>query len=315
MQGHQFCKALFDDIFLPVLQERFPDVLPRLSAGVIGSGSDVIGVDDELSRDHDWGPSKCRLLLPEKDLSEHGSAIAQALVAALPDEFLGIDINQLHPKTVNVNTIDAAYRDTCGLTHPPETIPEWGSTNENGLFFAASGFVLYDPSGSLKQRMTAFQNAYYPSDIWKWKIAGALWDIWHNADYNSCRRLAKRGDGVGLLIGQGEFVSEIITLFCLFNKQFPIFWKWKYWQFQRLSKWTDKIDPALRDLEAASDHATRGKIMEAMCQTVREILQEMGLLPDAEWRNFMGSRHILKQIESTEARAWIISEDPSSNVW
>ena len=31
LKGHVYCKALFDEVFLPVLKERFPDVLPRLS--------------------------------------------------------------------------------------------------------------------------------------------------------------------------------------------------------------------------------------------------------------------------------------------
>ena len=55
LKGHLYCKALFHEVFLPILKERFPDVLPRLSAGIIGLGSEVLGADDELSRDHDWG--------------------------------------------------------------------------------------------------------------------------------------------------------------------------------------------------------------------------------------------------------------------
>ena len=49
LKGHVYCKALFDEVFLPVLKERFPDVLPRLSAGIIGVGSDVLGADDDLN--------------------------------------------------------------------------------------------------------------------------------------------------------------------------------------------------------------------------------------------------------------------------
>ena len=103
LKGHVYC-ALFDEVFLPVLKERFPDVLPRLSAGIIGVGSDVLGADDELSRDHDWGPNKCQLLLSEQDIAAYGYSISQALEAAIPDELLGIDTAQLRPKTIRIST-------------------------------------------------------------------------------------------------------------------------------------------------------------------------------------------------------------------
>ena len=217
LKGHVYCKILFDEVFLPVLKERFPDVLPRLSAGIIGVGSDVLGADDELSRDHDWGPNKCQLLLSEQDIAAYGASISQALEAAIPDELLGIDTAKLRPKTIRISTINAVYHDFHESAYPPVTIEEWAAADDNHLCYASSGFVLYDPSNALSERISAFQKAYYPADIWKWKIASDLWGIWHNGDYNSCYRLAKRGDGIGLLIGQGAFVEGTLRLLCLLN--------------------------------------------------------------------------------------------------
>ncbi|MXY27867.1 DUF4037 domain-containing protein, partial [Candidatus Poribacteria bacterium] len=199
LKGHVYCQILFDEVFLPILKESFPDVLPRLSAGVIGLGSDVLGADDELSRDHDWGPNKCQLLLSAQDIAEYGSSISQALEAAIPDTFLGIDTTKLQPRTIQISTIDAVYRDFHESAYPPVTIEEWAAADDNNLYYASSGFVLYDPSNALSERISAFQKAYYPADIWRWKVASDLWGIWHNGDYNSSYRLAKRGDGIGLL--------------------------------------------------------------------------------------------------------------------
>ena len=297
MKCYEYCQALFDEVFLPVLRERFPEILPRLSVGVIGQGSDVLGADDELSRDHDWGPSKCQLLLPDPDVKQYGPSIAQALQAAVPDGFRGISLPETQPNTIRVSTIDTVYRGICQFAYPPETAEEWSDADDNALYFASSGFVLYDPSGALKKRISAFRAAYYPTDIWKWEIAGQLWSTWHEGDYNVCRRLTKRGDGIGLLIGQGVFVHATMHLLCLLNRRFPVYWKWLHWQFQQLPQWTNALKPHLTELESASHHDRRGEIIGAMCQVIREILHEVDLLPDTEWRNFMGSIDIIKQQE------------------
>ena len=133
LKGHVYCKILFNEVFLPVLKERFPDVLPRLSAGVIGLGSDVLGADDELSRDHDWGPSKCQLLLTEEDIAEYGSSISQALEMAIPNELLGVDTAKLGPKTIRINTIDEVYHNFHESAYPPVTIEEWATADDLSL--------------------------------------------------------------------------------------------------------------------------------------------------------------------------------------
>ena len=315
LKGYTYCKTLFDEFFLPVLKERFPNVLPRLSAGVIGMGSDVLGADDELSRDHDWGPSKCQLLLSEQDITAYGSAISQALETAIPDALLGIDTDILRPKIIRISTIDEVYHDFHESAHPPVTIKEWAAADDNNLCYASSGFVLYDPSNALSERISAFQKAYYPPDIWKWKIASDLWGIWHNGDYNSSYRLAKRGDGIGLLIGQGAFVECTLRLLCLLNKRFPVYWKWLHWRAQSLPKWMNIIEPFLKKLESANNHKTRGEIISDICQSIREILYKMDLLPDTEWRNFMGSQEIALQIESTQVKTLIREKEPHLYVW
>ena len=315
LKGHVYCKVLFDEVFLPVLKKRFPDVLPRLSAGIIGLGSDVLGADDELSRDHDWGPSKCQLLLSEEDIAEYGSSIAQALEAAIPDAFLGIDTTKLQPKTIRISTIDAVYHDFHESAYPPVTTEEWAAADDNNLCYASSGFVLYDPSNALSERISAFQKVYYPADIWKWKIASDLWGLWHNGDYNSCYRLAKRGDGIGLLIGQGAFVEGTLRLLRLLNRRFPVYWKWLHWQAQSLPKWMDMIEPSLKKLESANNHETRSEIIHTICQSIREILYKMDLLPDTEWRNYMGSEEIALQIKSTQVKELIREQEPHLYVW
>ncbi|HEU0299458.1 MAG TPA: hypothetical protein VFR37_08395, partial [Longimicrobium sp.] len=52
--GLELSRLFFVEAVRPLLDAAFPGL--RYAAGLLGSGSDVLGFDTEMSRDHDWGP-------------------------------------------------------------------------------------------------------------------------------------------------------------------------------------------------------------------------------------------------------------------
>src|SRR6516162_9588596 len=58
MPGGELARGFHADVVGPLLARAMPGL--RYAAGRLGSGSDVLGFDDAMSRDHDWG---CRLTL------------------------------------------------------------------------------------------------------------------------------------------------------------------------------------------------------------------------------------------------------------
>ena len=54
--GTSISLEFIESVLLPVLKESCPDDFERLAVAVVGTGSDVLGLDDEISRDHHWGP-------------------------------------------------------------------------------------------------------------------------------------------------------------------------------------------------------------------------------------------------------------------
>lgn len=50
--GTDLARRYYDEVVEPILLGRWPG-LPH-AAGRLGSGSDVLGLDDATSRDHDW---------------------------------------------------------------------------------------------------------------------------------------------------------------------------------------------------------------------------------------------------------------------
>lgn len=62
------------------------------------------------------------------------------------------------------------------------------------------------------------------------------------------------------------------------------------------------------------NYGISGTTAHTIC-VIGEILREENLLPDAEWRNFMGSIDILRQIESSEVKELIRKKEPHLDVW
>ena len=56
MNGLTLSKAYYETYGAPMLASDFPALLPHLAAGLIGSGSECFGYDDEISTDHDFEP-------------------------------------------------------------------------------------------------------------------------------------------------------------------------------------------------------------------------------------------------------------------
>src|SRR5437763_2050168 len=84
--GLALCEQFYREAVRPVLDAGFPG-LPH-SAALIGSRSEVLGFDSEMSTDHDWGP-RVMLFLPEEAHARLREALPAALERALPPLFRG----------------------------------------------------------------------------------------------------------------------------------------------------------------------------------------------------------------------------------
>lgn len=90
MKGLELSKAYFDAYgrgLLNKMEEEFPVLKGQLAAGLVGRGSECLGFDDDISRDHDFGPSFC-IFMPEKLYQKYGS-LCQEMYRKLPGEFMG----------------------------------------------------------------------------------------------------------------------------------------------------------------------------------------------------------------------------------
>lgn len=225
MKGLDLAQAYFHEFGLPMLTRRFPGVVPRIAAGLAGPGSECFGYDDELSRDHDWGPGFC-LWLEDDDFDRIGAELAEEY-AKLPGEFLGLGPRQASPgEEGRIGPMKATefFFLYTGLDHPPETTSEWLLVPEINWGLVTNGRVFYDPAGRFTARREKIA-AYYPEDIRLKKIASRCLTIGQAGQYNM-QRSFQREEPFAFHYAVSEFCRDVMWMVFLLNRRFVPFYKW-----------------------------------------------------------------------------------------
>lgn len=205
----------------PLLENLLPDVIGHAAFGLAGEGSERFGLDDAISRDHDFGAAFC-VWLPDKLLEAHGPRIRQALLS-LPDSYMGYDSRMSGNPRAGAIGIRAFYQGLTGLAHPPASWREWLSIPEIQLATATNGEVFEDRSGAFsawRERLLA----YYPEDVRLKKMAARVMAMAQAGQYNLTRSL-KRGDSIAAMLAAARFSEAAISFVFLLNKRYMPYYK------------------------------------------------------------------------------------------
>ena len=116
MKGLEEARACYERYGRPMIHEQFPEYEGRIAVGLVGRGSECLGFDDELSRDHDFAPGFC-LWLPEEDEERIGLSLRRAYRA------LGLEKptqrNAMAEESRGVHSIERFYRRYTGSSGAP----------------------------------------------------------------------------------------------------------------------------------------------------------------------------------------------------
>lgn len=275
MKGLELSQKYYETCGKPMMEEQFPEIIDQTAAGLVGYGSECLGFDDEISRDHDFGPSFC-IWLPEETYRQYGAAM-QAAYNALPKTFLGFSerVEQEQGKgRVGVLCLEDFYRGILGRETVPVTDAEWLMIPEEALATAVSGRVFEDRFGQFCAVREGLL-AYYPETVWRRKLADALAKAAQAGQYNFARAM-RRGERVAAELALSEFVRESMRLVYLLNRTYAPFYKWMHRGIRTLSTGSEIADMLglLYQTDAETD---RILIIEAVCNVLVQILQEKGL--------------------------------------
>lgn len=268
LQGMALSERFFFDAAKPILDAQFPDLV--YSAGLIGYGSDVLGYDDAISRDHMWGP-RFYLFLREADMARR-DAVWDALADGLPYEYAGFSVNFTppdpndggvqHPQKIDhgrvnplifLQTMDQFLLDQLGTADLAHLSPlDWLAFSEHRLLSLTAGRFFVDGL-HLADRLAPLR--YYPDDARCYLIA-SNWDILAT-EQAFVRRAADCGDETGSVLLCARMAERLMRLCFLYCRQYAPYSKWFGTAFSRLD-----VDGRIKSAISAALHANTADARE-----------------------------------------------------
>lgn len=224
--GLELCEAFYREFGIPMIRSKFSAYESAIAVGLVGEGSDCFGFDDEVSRDHDFGPGFC-MWLTDQTYDEIGEELQKAY-DELPHTYMGITrfTTAKAQKRVGVFRISDFYEGLIGLTDVPTTQSQWLFLEDYRLAAATNGKVFKDDLGEFT-RIRKGILSYYPEEVRLKKIAREAALMAQSGQYNYSRMLG-RGETVTAQIALGEFLKHTMAMVYLLNRKYAPFYKWMH---------------------------------------------------------------------------------------
>ncbi|MBF0523850.1 MAG: DUF4037 domain-containing protein [Deltaproteobacteria bacterium] len=271
MNGLGLSEAFFRTHGERMIDTRFHRYRHRVAVGLVGEGSECFGFDDEISRDHDWGPGFC-VWLDSDDYDDIGPAL-QAEYEKLPLGFMNFErIASIWGKSrVGVFEIGAFYRRFIGMTGVPDDPLKWFYIPESNLAACTNGKIFHDPLGkfsAIREGLLAF----FPEDVRLAKMALRCAAAAQAGQYNF-RRMVKRSQAFAAQYAVIKFSSEIIALVFLINRRFCPFYKWSHQAMCSLPVMGNFFYSRINALVSEPDIDKKSDLIEEISAAMIEILK------------------------------------------
>ena len=280
--GLELARFFYFEAVKPLLVGNFPDV--QYGAGLIGSGSEVLGFDTEMSADHHWGP-RVMLFLKDDDHHSYAQGIDEILRQGLPTQFREYSTNFTPPDPLDNNVQRLADIESGPVNHrvdvltmrefilayldfdidQPIEAADWLTFPAQKLRSLTAGAIYHDGIGlqSIRDRFS-----YYPRDVWLYLLASGWNRI--GQEEHLMGRAGIVGDEIGSAIIAARLVRDLMQLCFLMERQYPPYPKWFGSAFHRL-QCGDKLAPLFARVLKAEDWKTRERHLARAYEYVAEM--------------------------------------------
>ena len=286
--GLKLSELFYLEVVRSLLASHFPN-LPH-SAALIGNGSEVLGFDTAMSRDHDWG-ARLQLFLTEADHAQQAQAIDDMLAHNLPYEFHGFPTNFTPPNPddndtqltqaieegpinhrIQITTIADYFQKYLAVAIDQPMQPEdWLSLSEQRLRTITAGAVFHDDLGleKMRERFT-----YYPHDVWLYLLACGWARI--GQEEHLMGRTGFVGDEIGSALIGSRLVRDVMRLCFLMERTYAPYSKWFGTAFKQLAC-ADGLMGSLMGAVTAVTWQEREQHLIPAYETIAKIHNSLGL--------------------------------------
>ena len=287
MKGLAINKRFYFQIVKPLFEKKYPDL--EYACGLLGPGSDVLGLDDLTSRDHNWG-LRLLIFLKESDISLK-EEISDFFSENLPKTFENLDVNwSEHPDedgsrtptptkgkinhNISFYTINEYIKSHFGVQNIDSlTNEEWLSISEQKLLEFVSGEIFFDSVGiitSLRKKLN-----YYPFPIKVLNLIGEWKAIESEIAFIGRTRMLY--DEVGTHLIACRLINRMMRIgFILENKYIP-YAKWLGSKFYYLQIARDLLPTFQQIISTANWEERENSLIECYISLSQE-MNKLGLI-------------------------------------
>ena len=280
MKGIELCEKFYIEFGKPMLNTQFADVEKYLAIGLVGSGSECMGFDDDISHDHDFEPGFCIFLPDENVVDTKTEFELERAYAKLPEEYLGFKRCKQSPVGGNrhgVIRISDFFKNKVGDKNADISSEGWFCIDEQFLIETTNGKLFCDNYGL----MTDLRNklAYLPQDVRLKKLAGNVLLMAQSGQYNYFRCI-KRNETAAAQLAIGEFVNATLKVIFLLNRKYMPYYKWSFRalsELQLLSDLYSDLELLISSGNKESDFIVKKQAIEKISAKVVNVLKDQKL--------------------------------------
>jgi hypothetical protein len=320
IQGLELARLFYLEAVKPLLQSELPHL--QYSAALLGSGSEILGFDTEMSTDHHWGP-RVMLFLSDEDHQRYAPVIHEKLRAGLPTKFLGYSTNFSPPDPLDNNTQRLHDIESGPVNHrvelncmrrflldylgfdigvdndrPIETA-DWLTFPAQKLRSLTAGAVYHDDLGleAIRDRLS-----YYPHDVWLYLLASGWNRI--GQEEHLTGRAGFVGDEIGAAIIATRLVRDLMQLCFLMEKEHAPYAKWFGTAFARL-RCAAELGPVLTSALNANNWKAREQHLATAYEYVAGMHNRLQITEPLATKvtNFFGRPFLVMHVGARQADA------------